>query len=89
MTVKVANKLRTAQRAIERLMLGITLEDRVCSEEIRRQTKVEDIIQCASIFKWYWVRHVARQQEDGTFHNGDPDCIKESWVDSLRDGWMI
>ncbi|XP_050310861.1 uncharacterized protein LOC126746595 [Anthonomus grandis grandis] len=38
LTVKSANKLRTTQRAIERMMLGISLRDHITNESIRQRT---------------------------------------------------
>ena len=35
----------TTQRKMERIMLGITLRDKVRNEEIRKKTGIKDIIQ--------------------------------------------
>jgi hypothetical protein len=43
------------------MMLGITLRDHVTNNEIRRRTKVIDVIERISQQKWNWVGHVARQ----------------------------
>ena len=40
-------------------MLGISLKDRIRNEEIRRRTKVVDIMD--RVAKLKWERHVARQ----------------------------
>lgn len=61
LTQKSANKLQTNQRAMERAMLGISLRDRVRNEEIRRRTKITDIIHRIAELKWRWTGHVARQ----------------------------
>lgn len=63
LTIKSAAKLRTTQRAIERGMLGISLRDRITNEEIRRRTKVEDVIEKTARAKWRWAGHIARQEE--------------------------
>lgn len=63
LTIKSANKLRTTQRAIERLMLGISLRDHNRNEQIRRKTKVEDVMKAIATMKWRWVGHVARQEK--------------------------
>lgn len=63
LTVKTTNKLRVTQRDIERIMLRISLRDRIRNEEIRR-TKVEDVIARIAKLKWNWVGHVARQGEE-------------------------
>ena len=39
------NKVMTTQRKMERIMLGITLRDKVRNEEIRKKTGIKDIIQ--------------------------------------------
>lgn len=40
-----ANKLRIMQRAKEQTMLGISLGDKVSKKDIRRTTKVVDIVE--------------------------------------------
>lgn len=45
LTIKSTNKLKITQKAIERAMLGISLRDRIHNEEIRRRSKVRDVIQ--------------------------------------------
>ncbi|XP_062528975.1 citron rho-interacting kinase isoform X4 [Bombyx mori] len=57
-------RLKVAQRAMERAMLGISLRDRIRNEEIRRRTKVADIARRISELKWQWAGHIARR-EDG------------------------
>ena len=42
---QMTNKLRTAQRAIERKMLDLKLKDKIPCSEIRKRTKVIDIIE--------------------------------------------
>lgn len=61
LTQKSAERLRTTQRAMERSMLGISLRDKIRNTEIRRRTKVKDIIERVAELKWRWVGHVARQ----------------------------
>ena len=51
LTIGHMNKLKVAQRAMERAMLGVSLRDRVRNEEIRRITKVTDIAQRISKLK--------------------------------------
>lgn len=60
-TQKSAKLLRVAQRAMERAMLGISLRNRVKNEEIRRRTKIPDIMQRVAHLKWQWAGHVARE----------------------------
>ena len=42
---QLTNKLRTAQRAVERKMLGLKLQDRIPCSEIRKRTKIIAILQ--------------------------------------------
>ena len=59
-----AEKLRVHQRAIERRMLGISLRDKIRNTEIRRRTKVSDVMEKISRLKWKWAGHIARMPED-------------------------
>ena len=42
---QLTNKLRTAQRAMERKMFNLKLQDKVPWSEIRKRTKIIDIIE--------------------------------------------
>ena len=53
-------KVRTMQRAHERLVHNGTWCDRKTAEWIRLQTKVRDIMQTISEVKWSWTGHLAR-----------------------------
>lgn len=61
LTKESARKLQRTQRAMERQMLGISLRDKIRSEDIRRRTNVTDILERVARLKWQWVGHVARQ----------------------------
>lgn len=61
LTQKTVHKMRVAQRAMERTMLGIRLQDRVRNTEIRRRTKVKDIGERVVELKWSWAGHMARR----------------------------
>ena len=63
-TPKKAEKLRVAQRAMERAMLGLSLRDRVRNEQVRRLSKVEDVIERIAKAKWQWAGHVARGDQE-------------------------
>jgi len=67
-TRKFANKLQTIQRAMERAMIGITLRDRIRNEEIRRRTKVTDVLSLVAQLKWRWGGLVARQDDHRWAH---------------------
>ena len=57
------NKLRVAQRAMERSMLGKTLRDRMTNQWIRQQTKVVDVMERIASLKWSWAGHIARRTD--------------------------
>ncbi|GFS26842.1 endonuclease-reverse transcriptase [Elysia marginata] len=64
MTKAVGQKLRVAQRAMERKMFGLKLTDKISCKEIRNKTQVSDIAQYIAKQKWKWAGHVARLQEN-------------------------
>jgi hypothetical protein len=64
LTKASANKLRVAQRAMERAMLGISLRDRKRNEWIRRKTGVTDVIRKIKSLKWEWAGHIARMEDE-------------------------
>ena len=87
-------RLRVAQRSMERAMLGITRRDRKRNEWIRSQTGVQDIILKVKRHKWQWAGHIARLQDErwtklvtewiplqGKRKRARP---KTRWVDELR-----
>ncbi|KAL0810833.1 hypothetical protein ABMA28_010143 [Loxostege sticticalis] len=57
------NKLRVAQRAIERKLVGVTLRDRMTNKSLREQSKVTDVVQRVAKLKWEWAGHVARKHD--------------------------
>jgi len=58
------NKLRVAQRAMERNMLGITLRHKMTNKWIRQQTKVVDVMERIASLKWNWAGHIARMTDE-------------------------
>lgn len=60
LTDKHREKLAKTQRAMERSMLSIRLSDRIRNWEIRRKTKVTDIITRIENLKWSWTGHMLR-----------------------------
>ncbi|CAH2267521.1 jg22609 [Pararge aegeria aegeria] len=56
-------RLRITQRAMERAMLGVSLRDQIRNEEIRRRTRVTDIVQRVAKLKWKWAGHIARRTD--------------------------
>ena len=64
LTKKIERKLRTAERKMERIMLGITLRDRKRATWIREKTRIEDILATIKKRKWAWAGHVMRRTDD-------------------------
>ena len=63
-TKQLEQKLRIAQRAMERRMLNITLKNRIRNSDIRKKTQVKDIIKKIKEAKWRWAGHVARREDN-------------------------
>ena len=57
-------KLRVAQRSMERSMMNIRLTDQVNSQRIRKTTKVKDVVETAKQLKWNWAGHISRYEDD-------------------------
>ena len=62
MSVEQMRRLAVTQRSMERRMIGVTLRDRVRNVEVRKLTKVVDIVERVSRLKWQWAGHIARQE---------------------------
>ena len=62
---QLTNKLRTAQRAMERKRLGLKLQDKISRSEIRKRTKIIDMVQYTLKQKWRWAGHKARRTIGG------------------------
>ena len=94
LTVRNAQRLRVMQRAIERRMLGVSLRDRIRNEELRRRSKIKDVIERIAELKWSWAGHVARQSDTKwplKILNWRPRLTKRSqgrpqlrWIDDIR-----
>ena len=52
------------QKAHERILLGITRQDRKTTEWIRSKTGVTDVVEKISRLKLNWAGHLARYQDD-------------------------
>ena len=61
---QMTNRLRTAQRAIKRKMLDLKLKDKITCSEIRKRTKIIDIIEYTLKQKWKWAGHIARLKDN-------------------------
>ena len=64
LTAGMIHELKVAQRNMERVMLGITLRDRVRNELIRQRTKVVDVGHRVAKLKWAWAGHVCRRHDE-------------------------
>ena len=49
---------------MERKMLDLKLKDKIPCSEIRKRTKIIDIIECTLKQKWKWAGHIARLKDD-------------------------
>ena len=93
-------KLRSMQRAHERIMLNITWRDHKTAEWIREQTKLRDILETISKAKWTWAGHLTRrtdnrwttkltfwQPRDHTRNKGRPKFRWRDDLDKFRKHW--
>jgi hypothetical protein len=86
-------KLKVAQRAMERSMLGISLRDKMTNQWIRQQTKVVDVMERIASLKWSWAGHIARRTDERwtkKIMNWRPPKTRprgrppERWTDGIR-----
>ena len=61
---QMTNKLRTAQRAMERKLFDLKLQDKIPCSEIRKRTKIIDIIEYTLKQKWKWAGHISRMKDN-------------------------
>ena len=61
---QLTNKLRTAQRAMERKMLDLKIRDQIPCSEIRKRTKIIDIIEYTLKQKWRQTGHIASMKDN-------------------------
>ncbi|GBP75857.1 Putative uncharacterized transposon-derived protein F52C9.6 [Eumeta japonica] len=79
LTKQHRDKLARCQRGMERSMLGLKLLDKERSIDIRKKTKVTDILSRIDHLKWRWAGHMLR-------------CKREKWSKQVtvwypRDGF--
>ena len=65
LTKALVKKLETSQRAVERRMFNVKLNDRIRNTIIRQRTRVKDIVQYVTNTKWIWAGHIARINDNG------------------------
>ncbi|GFS23790.1 endonuclease-reverse transcriptase [Elysia marginata] len=64
LTKIIGNKLKVAQRAMEREILGIKIKDKIPCKIIRQQTHIKDVVLFAERQEWNWAGHVARMSDN-------------------------
>ena len=89
-TKKLEKKLRVTERAMERIMVGVTKRDKVKNIDLREKTKVRDIIHEIKTKKWRWAGHLARRQDSRWTHRVTEwtprECTRSRGRQSRR--WM-
>ena len=60
---QLTNKLRTAQRSMERRMLNLKLQDKIPCSENRKRTKTFGIVEYTLKQKWRWAGHIAGMKD--------------------------
>ena len=63
-TWSLNKQLRTVQRAIERKMLNLKLQDKIPCSEIRKRTKIAGSIENTLKQKWRWDGRIARKKDN-------------------------
>ncbi|GFR84769.1 endonuclease-reverse transcriptase [Elysia marginata] len=64
LTKIIGNKLKVAQRAMERKILGIKIKDKIPCKNIRQQTHIKDVVLFVERLKRDWAGHVARMSDN-------------------------
>ena len=67
-TKRLEKKLNVTERAIERILIGVTRRDRVTNTDLRKKTEVRDIILEIKSKKWRWAGHLARREDNRWTH---------------------
>jgi len=63
-TKKLAQRLNSAHRAIERKMLNIRWQDHVTNNTLKECTKLPDLFDIILKNKWQWAGHIARMSDN-------------------------
>lgn len=58
------NRMSVQQRKMERSMLNIKLSDRKLNKQIRKETKITDVVKRIRSLKWSWAGHLCRMAEN-------------------------
>ncbi|CAH2266287.1 jg17833 [Pararge aegeria aegeria] len=89
--VDLIHKFKVAQRAMERVMLRVSLRNEIQNDEIRRKTKVTDIAQRISKLKWQWADQLCRGPMAvgaDVFWSGDRELASAVWENFQPAGQM-
>ena len=91
LTKASANKLMVSQRKMERSMFGVSLQDHIRNEDLRRRTGVTDLVNQICKLNWNWAGHVTRILTEDGQKEWRPRFDKRSkarpttrWRDDLR-----
>lgn len=63
LTKQTANKIRVAQRSMQRIILNLSLRNKIPNVEVRRRSGVADAISKISSIKWNWAGHLTRTND--------------------------
>lgn len=96
-TRKTDQKLVVCQRSMERSMLSIKRKDRWRASQIRKLTKIDDVIEKIKKLKWNWTGHIMRTYPEKWTNavmewyprNGKRKKGRQikRWEDDLPKGW--
>ena len=65
MTKKTQDRIQACDRRMLRYMAGVTLEDRVASEEVARRCGVKPVLTVVREGRLRWFGHVKRREKEG------------------------
>lgn len=93
-TKKTAERLRVTQRSMERIMLSVSIRDKIRNSIIRDKTKLIDVIETITPLKWQWIGHVVRQDTERWTHRimfwrprgtkRSLECPQTRWTDDVK-----
>ena len=61
---QLINKLKTAQRVVEKKMFELKLQDKIPCSETRKRAKIIDTVKYTLKQKWRWAGHIARMKDN-------------------------
>lgn len=94
LTSRERRMLQTCQRKMERKILGVTLQDRIRNDDLRKMTNIKDAATSATFTKWKWAGHAMRMDHNRWAHKTttwdprigrrDVGRQRRRWADDLR-----